>query len=106
MYRSLSYYCFENSYHWDSISKSGQIYYDYSHDVYSYLEYQLADYPIHFHVAVDETEVSKSLESLNFTEYFSVDGSTPGSYRPDFVTFEKTDDLSGYLISKLVCALL
>ena len=77
-------------------------YHDYDNDINSYLEYALYDYPIHFHIAVNEPSDSNSIESLNFTEYYSTNPSIPSSYRSDFVTVEKTDDLSGYLIQKLV----
>lgn len=51
---------------------------------------------------MNEPSDSNSIESLNFTEYYSTNPSIPSSYRSDFVTVEKTDDLSGYLIQKLV----
>ena len=77
-------------------------YHNYDNDINSYLEYALYDYPIHFHIAVNEPSDSNSIESLNFTEYYSTNPSIPSSYRRDFVTFEKTDDLSGYMIQRIV----
>lgn len=68
---------------------------------YQYLPYDLVGSDVTLHIAVDETGTSKSMRSLNYTEYFSAETGV-SSYREGFVEFEFTDDLSTHMINKLV----
>ena len=66
-----------------------------------YLPYEMYGKNITLHIAVDESGMSQSMRSLNYTEYFTVDD-RQSSYRSSFVNFEHTDDLSSYMFQKLV----
>lgn len=66
-----------------------------------YLPYEVYGKNITFHIAVDESGMSQSMRSLNYTEYFTTDNRR-SSYRSSFVEFEHTDDLSSYMFQKLV----
>ena len=70
-----------------------------------YLPYEVFGKNISLHIAVDESGMSQSIRSLNYTEYFTVDNRR-SSYRSSFVVLEHTDDLSSYMFQKLVVACL
>ena len=56
-----------------------------------------------FHIAVDEEGMSTSMRALNYTEYISLNPQKrKSSYRPSFVSIDKTSDLQSYMVEKMV----
>ena len=86
---------------WRYVSK--RTHYFQNSNVITYLPWSVWSDNITFHIAVDEDGMEKSMRSLNYTEYVSLNTRVrESSYRPDFVSIEKTSDLYSYMIDKMV----